>query len=74
MSWRLLGSAAGGGIEAEKREERIPQGSCMGEVRGIEREAETLLLEFGQVDGEMAPPCAVIIPEVVVGVAGAAAG
>lgn len=46
----------------------------MGEVRGIEREAETLLLEFGQVDGEMAPPGAVIIPEVVVGVAGAAAG
>ena len=54
---------------AEERQERVPQLPSIVNIGGSEREPQSLLGEVGQVDREMAPEGAVIVPEVMVRVA-----
>ena len=44
--------------------------TCFSWVAGVQRHTDPLLGEVRPVDGEMAPPGTVVIPEVMVGIAG----
>jgi hypothetical protein len=45
----------------------------MADIPGFQREPQSLFGEIGEMDGQMAPESAIIVPQVVVGVAGPAA-
>jgi hypothetical protein len=57
---------------AKKREQGIPKLAGVLDLSGAQREPQALLGEVGQVDRAVAPEGAVVIPEMVVGVAGLA--
>ena len=61
------------GGKAEQEEERIADLAGFIQVACAKREAEALLAIFREVQGEMAPPCAMVVPEMVVGIARCAA-
>jgi hypothetical protein len=57
---------------AKQGEQRISQPLGVTRVMRFQRNAQALFLESGEVDGQMAPPGAIVVPKMVVGVAGTA--
>ena len=58
----------------EKRQQGVPQLAGGGQVARIQRQAQPFRGEIRQMELDIAPPGAVIVPEMMVGVAATAAG
>jgi hypothetical protein len=52
------------GFHPEKGQERIPQSFRFRHIVGLERNAHPFLGEAGKMQGEMTPPGAVVVPQV----------
>lgn len=64
-----LGSGGGSGgeiVELQVGDDVVPAGAGLFEVVGFEGNAHALRFAFGVGDGEIHPPAAVVVPEVVV--------